>query len=62
MTENKIIIPKTKEYNKLILEVSLSIKALGKPSMNPKFKIEITSIVNKYYPNWKTISYEFLEE
>ena len=52
-------IPKTRNYKKLVLEISLNIKAMGKPSMNPKFKKEISGIINKYYPNWKTISYEF---
>ncbi|KKN76338.1 hypothetical protein LCGC14_0371900 [marine sediment metagenome] len=57
----KMAIPKTRNYKKLVLEVSLDIKAMGKPSMNPKFKKEICSIINKYYPNWKTVSYEFME-
>ena len=49
----------TKNYNKLILEVSLDIRAMGKPSMNPKFKREFCSLLGKYYPNWKTVSYNF---
>ena len=52
-------IPKTRNYKKLVLEISLNVKTMGKPSMNPKFKKEISGIINKYYPNWKTISYEF---
>ena len=52
-------IPKTKIYDKLILKISLEVVSMGKPSMNPKFKREISTIINKYYPNWKTIEYEF---
>ena len=51
--------PETKEYDKLILEVSMNIISMGRPSINPKFKKEIISIINKYYPNWKTIDYRF---
>ena len=54
-------LPETKTFKKLTLEISLSIKAMGKPSINPKFRKEICSVVNKYYPNWKAISYEFME-
>lgn len=49
------------KYEKISIEINLKY-GIDKKQIPNDFKTEICGIVNKLFPNWSTIGYEFSKE